>query len=144
MSRTSLFIHVIFTTKHKKDFLTEDIKQKTIQHIKATAKRNAIKIKSINATSNHMHLLLQLHSTQNLAYSMHLLKGESSSWVNLNKLLKGHFAWQERYKAITVGVSEVRKVKNFINSQIQIHSTISLQQELKEILTGNYLNFTLN
>ena len=81
MSRTSLFIHVIFTTKHKKDFLTEDIKQKTIQHIKANAKRNAIKIKSINATSNHMHLLLQLHSTQNLAYSMHLLKGESSSWV---------------------------------------------------------------
>jgi REP-associated tyrosine transposase len=141
MSKTNLYYHVLFTTKRQKDILSPEKSLKIIQHIKSYAITNAIKIKSINATSNHMHVLLQLHSTQNLAYSMHLLKGESSSWINSNKLMENHFAWQERYRATTVSLNDVRKVKKFINFQSQYHSAISLRQEMHDLLSGAYMKF---
>jgi hypothetical protein len=58
--------------------------------------------------------------------------------------LENHFAWQERYRATTVSLDQVRTVKKFINAQGKYHSDISLRQEMHDLLSGEYLKYTFS
>lgn len=52
---------------------------------------------------------------------MQLIKGESSYWVNKEKLLKQKLQWQEEYFAVSVSDSQVVNVRNYILHQEEHH-----------------------
>jgi hypothetical protein len=58
-----------------------------------------------------------------------LIKGESSNWVNKNKLLNGKFEWQDEYIAISVSESLVEKVVDYIKNQEEHHRVKSFEEE---------------
>ena len=48
---------------------------------------------------------------------MQLLKGESSFWINKNKLTKEKFEWQDEYFAVSVSESLIDQVRDYIKNQ---------------------------
>ncbi len=88
-----------------------------LEHIKSNAKKKGIFIIEINCVSDHIHILISLGSDQSIGKVVQLIKGESSHWINQNKLVRGKFEWQDDYIAVFVSKSILDKVRKYITNQ---------------------------
>nr|WP_229335312.1 transposase [Flavobacterium sp. ALJ2] len=84
-----VYIHLIWSTKNGIAYLDSvELRRKVWQHIRDNAKEKGIYIDFINGYSDHCHCLISLGVYQNIQKVIQLLKGESSFWINKNKLTK--------------------------------------------------------
>lgn len=137
MSFTSIYIHVVFTTKLKKPFLNNEIRKKVFDHIVENALNKEVKIIAINGYVDHVHCLLSLGSKKSISETVQLIKGESSFWINQSKLLNERFSWQDDYWAESIYRDQLPFIVAYINSQEKHHSKVSLETELNEISLEN-------
>jgi len=105
-----------------------------IDHIISYAKSKKIYIDFINGDKNHLHCLLSLGSLQSIANVIHLVKGESSYWINKNIIIQQKFEWADEYFAVSVSESEVNKVRNYIKNQKEHHLKKTWKEEYNEFL----------
>ena len=63
-----------------------------------------------------------------------LIKGESSFWLNNQKLLLDKFQWQDDYFAISVSQSQLSTVVNYIKKQEEKHGKESFLDEVDEFV----------
>lgn len=89
---------------------------------------------SLNCTDDHIHLLVSLNAEDTISKVVMLLKGESSHWVNQNKLIPNKFEWQDEYIAISVSESIVENVRKYISSQEEHHKKKSFTDEYEEFM----------
>lgn len=129
------WIHFVWSTKNREPFLTKDIRQKVFEHIRENAKKKEIYIDFINGYTDHVHCLISLGIDQTLSKIMQLIKGESSFWINKEKLIKSKFEWQEEYFAVSVSESGIDKVREYIKNQEAHHQHKTFQQEYDEFIS---------
>ena len=129
-----IWIHLIWSTKNRQSFLKKDLKSKVISHIKENAKDKNIYIDFINGDVDHIHALISLKSDQTIAKVAHLLKGESSHWINQNELTEKEFAWQEEYIPASVSHSAIDKVREYIKNQEEHHRKKSFVEEYQAFI----------
>ena len=65
---------------------------------------------------------------------MNLIKGESSHWLNISKIIKGKFEWQDEYFAVSVSPSAIEKVRDYIRNQEEHHKKKTFAQEYEEFI----------
>jgi REP element-mobilizing transposase RayT len=121
MPYTSIWIHCVWTTKYNKCIITNKSRPVILTHILENAKKKEILLDCINAYQNHVHALIVLRNNDSLSDIMHLIKGESSHWINKMKLFPYRFAWQDDYYAVSVSPSNINKVRNYIKNQENHH-----------------------
>ena len=143
MSFVKVYIHFVWSTKNRIPFLeTKEIRQKVWTHIKENAKEKGIYIDFINGYTDHCHCLISLGVDQTIQKVMQLIKGESSFWINKEKLTSEKFQWQSEYFAVSVSESMVDKVRNYIKNQESHHSKKSFKEEYEEfILKYNFQKY---
>jgi len=107
----NIYLHVIWSTKNRAKIITKELKPLLIEHIKSNALKKEIFIDRINCVIDHIHLIISLRSDQTIGKVVQLLKGESSFWVNKNKLVKSKFEWQDDYIAVSISKSILDKVR---------------------------------
>lgn len=130
-----VYIHLVWTTKNRTPFLeTKEIRQKVWNHIKENSIKKGIFIDYVNGYSDHCHCLISLGSNQTIEKVMQLIKGESSFWINQQKLTKEKFQWQTEYFAVSVSESIVEKVRSYIKNQENHHSKKSFQEEYEQFI----------
>jgi len=137
MPYIKIYIHAVWATKDRKPYLTEEIRAKVIDHIYDNARVKSINLDLVNGYKDHLHCLFTLRADQNIATVINLLKGESSFWVNKQKLTLEKFGWQDEYFAVSIGESQVDAVRKFIRNQEIHHKKKSFQQEYNEFI-ANY------
>lgn len=130
------WFHLVWATKNRYPFLNSDIRQTVFDHIKQQAKQKAIYLDSINGYTDHVHCLISLSVDQTISKTVQLLKGESSFWINKEKLCKQKFEWQEEYFAVSVSHSQIDVVRRYIKNQEQHHSHKTFQQEYDEFMAS--------
>jgi REP element-mobilizing transposase RayT len=89
----------------------------------------------IGGIEDHVHLLLKLKPTMNLADIIRDLKSNSSTWAKANGMSK--FAWQRRYGAFTVSESQMSTVRNYIRNQEKHHKKFDFKTEFETLLSSN-------
>ncbi|MEJ2614490.1 MAG: IS200/IS605 family transposase [Ignavibacteriaceae bacterium] len=129
-----IWIHIIWTTKNRERIITKQIKSKLLNHIRENAKTKNIFIDFINCEPEHVHATISLSSDQTISIVMQLIKGESSNWVNKNKLVQGHFEWQDEYIAVSVSESMINKIRDYIKNQEKHHRRKSFAEEYNEFI----------
>ena len=138
MSFIKVYIHFVWNTKNRHQYLsTLEIRQKVWQHIRQNAKEKGIFIDRINGHKEHCHCLISLGKDQTLQQIMQFLKGESSHWINKEKVLgneRARFNWQEEYFAVSVSESVVEKVRKYIDNQENHHRKKTYQEEYDEFI----------
>jgi len=134
MSFLKIWIHLVFSTKNRKPFLTKDIRYKVHQHIIENCKEKDIFILAVNGYTDHLHCLISLGKEQSIAKIAQLIKGESSFWINKNEICKTKFSWQDDYFAVSVSESQVETVKKYIQNQEEHHSKASFSNEVDEFM----------
>jgi len=129
MPYIKIWIHLIFSTKNRDKLISKALKPKLLSHIRENAVEKEIYIDFINCVEDHCHILLSLGGSQSVSDMALLIKGESSNWVNKNKLSKVHFAWQEEYIAVSISESQVNRVRDYIKNQEEHHRVKSFSEE---------------
>ena len=135
MPYIKVYIHFVWSTKNRKPFLsTKELRENVWQHIKENAKQKGIYIDYINGYKDHCHCLVSLGIDQTIQKTMQLIKGESSFWINKEKIVDQKFEWQNEYFAVSVSESMINKVRNYIKNQEKHHNTKSFQEEYEEFM----------
>ncbi len=135
MPYTKVMIHYIWATKNRMPIITDELKWVLLSHIKENSIKKKIFIDALNCEKDHIHLLISLGTEQTIAKIAMLIKGESSFWVNKQKLIKQKFEWQDEYIALSVSESAVDKVRQYIVNQDEQHKKKTFTEEYKEFLS---------
>src|SRR5437868_3475553 len=101
MSYVRIWVHSVFATKNREPLLQKEIRYDVQNHIISNCKDKQIFLQELNGYTEHMHCLLSLGKSQSIGNLLQLIKGESSNWINKNKLTPGHFNWQDDYYAVS-------------------------------------------
>ncbi len=135
MPYLKVYIHFVWSTKNRIPFLNSPTLRKNLwNHIKENGLEKGIFIDTINGYQEHCHCLISMRVDQNISKVMQLLKGESSYWMNKNKLCTRKFEWQDDYFAMSVSESMVNKVRRYIKNQEAHHKTKSFNEEYNQLV----------
>ena len=134
MSFVQIRIHAEWGTKNREPVLQKEIRDKAKQHIRENSKIKGFYIDCVNGYTDHLHCLITLNADLSVAKQMQLIKGESSFWINKNKLVKGHFEWGDEYFAVSVSEDRLNTVRNYINKQEEHHKKINFLDEYHSFL----------
>ncbi len=134
MAFIKIWVHFVWTTKKRQLLMTKRIKKEMIAHIKENAVKKDIFIDSINGGKEHLHVLISLGAKQSVSEVAGLLKGESSHWINKEKMIKGKFEWQDEYFAVSVSESVLPRVRKYIRNQEEHHRVKPFSEEYDEFM----------
>ncbi|SHJ28147.1 REP element-mobilizing transposase RayT [Tangfeifania diversioriginum] len=137
MSYVRIWIHAVWGTKERIPHFAGPVKNKVFDHIRKNAKEKGIFLFEISGHNEHVHCLISLTAEQTMAKVMQLLKGESSYWINKQKVVPGEFEWADEYFAVSVSESQVGRVRQYIRNQEEHHRKKSWGEEVDEFL-NNY------
>ncbi len=124
----------MWSTKNRSKLISKEIKPILLDHIKENAKEKEIYIDTINCVQDHIHVIISLGRDQTISKITQLIKGESSNWMNKQKISKIKFEWQDEYIGVSVSHSMIDKVRNYINNQEEHHRTKSFLEEYNEFI----------
>ena len=135
MSYVKIWVHLVFATKNRENFLSKSIRQDVHKHIIENCKEKGIFLQAINGMSEHLHCLISLGKNQSISEVAHLIKGESSYWINKNKIIPAKFSWQDDYFAVSVSESNVEIVSHYIKNQEKHHTGKTYSEEVDEFVS---------
>jgi REP-associated tyrosine transposase len=135
MSWISIWVHLVFSTKNREPYLyNKEIRNKVFQHIKENAREKNIWIDTINGYHDHAHCLISFNKDQSISKIAQLIKGESSNWINKNKITKTKFLWQDDYWAVSISESHVKEVRKYIHGQEAHHKKQTFGEEVENFM----------
>ena len=124
----------MWTTKNRIPYLRDPIRDMVLSHIRDNAKQKGIFIDHINGSLEHLHALISLGAKQTISEVMQKIKGESSYWINKNKMTRFKFEWQDDYYAVSIGMSQLDTLREYIRNQVGHHTKVSLEAELDKLI----------
>jgi putative transposase len=89
----------------------------------------------MNGYDEHIHCLILLNPEQSIAKVIQFIKGESSFFINRNKLSDKNFEWQDEYFAVSVSESKLNSVREYIKNQEMHHNKKTFSQEHDEFIS---------
>ncbi len=134
MSFIKVYVHYVWSTKNREPYLTKNIRQDVFNHIKENAIKKNIYIDFINEYNDHIHCFVSLNDDLSIGKIAQLIKGESSFWINKNKLTKHKFQWQDEYMAIGVHDEKLPAVRQYIARQEEHHKGLTFEQEYNKFI----------
>ena len=134
MAFVKIWIHAVWGTKNREPVLENAILESVCDHIKENAKLKSIFIECINGYSDHLHCLMLLNADTSISKQMQLIKGESSFWINKNKIIKGRFEWADEYFASSVSEDKLDIARAYIMNQQEHHKKVTFKDEYEKFL----------
>jgi len=135
MSYVKIWLHCVWGTKFKIHYLTSSVRKDVIDHIKSNATEKGIYIDCIDGSIDHLHSLILLDADRCLSWVMQTIKGESSYWVNRQKLTRLKFSWAVDYYAVSISASDVKRVRSYIKNQEYHHGTKTWENEIEALIS---------
>ncbi|MGE5437145.1 MAG: IS200/IS605 family transposase [Syntrophothermus sp.] len=139
-SYTSIFYHIVFSTKNRNNTIKAEFEKRIYNYIWEVIKDKKCKLIRIGGTENHIHILLVLHPDQSLSELIRVLKCNSTNFIkkNIDNKFEG---WQEGYSAFTVDAVGKDYINNYIINQKEHHKKISFVDEVKNLLQSAKIVF---
>jgi putative transposase len=138
---TKLVYHCIFSTKGRARLITPDIRKRLYAYIGGILREHGSTSLRAGGTEDHVHLLIELSATMQIAEAMRLVKANSSKWIRETFPIHAGFAWQTGYAAFSVSMSAVDDVARYLDGQEQHHRSRTFEQEFIEFLRRHNLEY---
>jgi REP element-mobilizing transposase RayT len=131
---TSLFYHIVFSTKNRGAFIRPDIEERVWAYLSGIARNHKMTALQIGGIEDHLHALVMAPPTIAPYEIAKYLKGESSKWIHETFADLRDFGWQDGYGAFTVSKSKLPDVVSYIQKQRMHHHAQTFQDEYREML----------
>ena len=142
-SFASCLLHVVFATKDRCPSMTPQMEEKLWPYLGGIARNNKMKVMKVGGVEDHVHILLSLPATLEIATAVQLLKGNSSKWIHETFPDQQSFEWQKGYGAFSIGVSGIEDTIAYLENQREHHKRVTFQDELASILRKHAIEFDL-
>ena len=142
-SYVNQLIHCVFSTKERRPLITPDLQQRLFQYLGGIANANKMKLIAAGGVADHVHLLLSVAKTIDIAKAIQLIKGGSSKWIHDTFPEHRMFEWQKGYGAFSIGISEKQRTIDYINSQPEHHKQRDFKTEFLLFLDRNEVEYDL-
>lgn len=140
-SLVKIYTHIVFSTKHRQPFITEEIELELFSYIGGICNRLNCQTITVGGYKDHVHILCLLSKKITTMKLMEEVKGHSSHWMKTKGEQYKNFYWQNGYGAFSVYSKDVDRVVQYIRSQREHHSGQSFQEEYRKILIENEMDF---
>jgi len=140
-SLAKVYIHIIFSTKNRYPFISNEIKNELCAYISGILINIQSDVIKINGTGDHLHVLCTLPRTTSIAMVLEEIKKSSSKWIKTKGKKWDKFAWQDGYGIFSVSQSLVKKTEEYIKNQEEHHKKISFQDELRQFLESYNVDY---
>jgi REP element-mobilizing transposase RayT len=137
----NLLFHAIFSTKDRTAAISPDIRDDLLAYIGGIVRHMGGKTVIAGGTADHVHLLLELPSHVAVAYTLRVLKTNSSRWAHERWPERRLFGWQTGYAAFSVSKSNLEAVRTYIANQEQHHKKIDFREEFVTFLKKNGITY---
>lgn len=140
-SFVSCLLHVVFSTKDRRPLITPDMQVRLWPYLGGIARNHKMKVIKAGGVEDHVHILLSLPSTLEIAKAVQLLKGNSSKWVHETFADQQAFEWQAGYGAFSIGISGMPDTIAYIENQATHHKKMTFREELESILNKHGIEY---
>ncbi len=127
------YVHIVFSTKHRRKTISEDIAEDLFAYIGGICKNLECNPIIVGGYQNHIHILCTLSKKIALMTLLEKAKANSSNWIKTKGDKFQDFYWQNGYGCFSVNYKGVDIVSNYISNQKQHHQRKGFEEE--------YLNF---
>ena len=141
-SLSHLFVHIIFSTKHRQPFITERIEKELYAYIaKILYDECHSPAVVIGGDKDHIHILLALSRIWSIAKIVELIKKRSSKWMKTKGRDLSGFQWQTGYGCFSVSKSSVPAVRRYIEKQKEHHQKQTFKDEFVQFLDKHGIEY---
>jgi putative transposase len=140
-SLSKVYIHIIFSTKNRYPFISNEIKDELCSYISGILINIQSDVIKINGTKDHLHFLCTLPRTISIAKLLEEIKKSSSKWIKTKGNEWDKFAWQDGYGIFSISRSILKKTIDYIENQEEHHKKISFQDELRKFLESYNVDY---
>lgn len=140
MSHTKLYYHIVFRTYKSEPTLPEDKKGLLFAYILEMCKTSGWYLVRINSHLDHVHILLELKSSDKVSEVVKAIKGATSSAFKGDVDFPVFQGWNKGYGAFTLSYREKDMIRRYIMDQAVHHQVFSTQEEFRRLLLENGLN----
>jgi putative transposase len=142
-SFSNLLIHIIFSTKGRRNLLSSEVRPRLFPYMGGIIREIKCKPIIIGGVEDHVHLLIEISTSDSIAKIMSVLKSNSSRWIH-DEIGMGYFEWQRGYAAFSVSQSMKPIVERYIARQEEHHRKQNFREELTEFLKANGIESKLS
>lgn len=138
---TQVNIHVVFAVKGRDNILHKELMNQLCKYMHGILVNLKQYSLAIGGYQNHVHLFFEQHPETALSDIVEKVKANSSKWINLNKLVMGHFEWQRGYGGFSYSRSQRNEVIQYIMKQEEHHKAKTFKEEYLAILKNFGIEF---
>jgi putative transposase len=125
------FVHVVFSTKDRRDLIPPNLEPRLIPYLAGTIKKLGLDSLAIGGTANHLHILMLLRPTIRVAEAVQKIKANTSRWLGEQGI---QFEWQKGYGVFSVSPSMLPTVTASIENQKEHHRKRTFEAEFVALL----------
>ncbi len=119
-----VFVHLVWATWDRAPLLIGDTRKAAYRAIGAACAALNAPVIALGGVADHVHLLVQLPTTLNVALLVKEVKGSSGHMLAKQAMTSDQFfKWQGSYGAFSVSPHELDVVANYIRRQEEHHAT---------------------
>lgn len=130
-SLSSVFIHLVFSTKQRLPALADPWREELHAYIGGIVREKEGALVAAGSVPDHVHLLIQMPRTETIARLVAAIKAGSSGWIRRQGPSLSDFCWQAGYGVFSVSLSAQPAVKAYIANQAEHHRQVSFQDEFR-------------
>ena len=131
---SSLFYHIVFSTKHRQNYIDKAIEERVWAYIGGIARTHNMTALQVGGIENHAHALVMARPVHSPSQIAQHLKGESSKWLRSEFSNLRLFSWQDGFGAFSVSKSAVSGVIDYIRQQREHHEQESFEVEYERLM----------
>jgi len=132
-SLVQIYVHIVFSTKDRAPFLEDKaFRERLHAYLVGACGGQGCPSLQVGGVEDHIHALVRLGKSIEVATLIREIKKESSKWVKSESSLQD-FHWQSGYGAFSVSPSHVMSVVQYIRDQEAHHEKESFQVEFRRI-----------
>ena len=139
---TRMYVHIVFAVRFREGILSKETRIKVFEYVTGILRNLGHKPLIVGGYKDHMHILIGLNPSVSVSDTVHAIKRSSSIFINENKLVNGHFSWQEGYGSFTCGHQDINRLYKYIENQEEHHSAKSFKSEFISIIEENELEYS--
>jgi putative transposase len=132
-SLAKVLVHIVYSTKGRRPWLTTEEIRQQLYAVKATILRDNMDTPAvmIGGIEDHTHALCLLSRKFAIKDVIEEAKTETTKWIKKQGPQFADFHWQSGYGIFSVSESNAPQVKQYIANQPEHHKKISFQDEFR-------------
>ena len=137
MSVVNGYYHVVINTFNRSCNLWLENIEELYRYISGIIANHRSQLIAINGTTNHIHMLINLHQSTSLADLMRDVKRSSSIWMSNHPAFRKFNGWGREYFAFSCSARELPAIKQYIANQREHHGFVNFEEEIQRITQRN-------